>query len=135
MGLKWRNTGQACISANRVYVHAGVYEKFAKITTERTSELIIGHGAFTMTRLCPVTTPQSLDRALEQIRDARSHGAGVLLGGERVRSSKGFFLQATTIGEATSHIKLLMRRVLLQFWHSSDLILRPKLLVLPTTLL
>ena len=106
MGLKWRNSGQACISANRVYVQANVYQQFAEIISQRTSKLVVGHGNDAKTTLGPVTTPQSLDRVLGQIQDAKRKGAHVLLGGKRLTANDGFFLQPTIIGDATKEMKV-----------------------------
>jgi succinate-semialdehyde dehydrogenase / glutarate-semialdehyde dehydrogenase len=104
MGLKWRNAGQACISANRVYVQSGVYEAFAAILKERTSKLVVGHGSDKASTIGPVTTPASLDRLSKQVRDAKSHGARILLGGDRVKDETGFFFQPTIIADATSQM-------------------------------
>jgi succinate-semialdehyde dehydrogenase len=106
MGLKWRNSGQACISANRVYVQAEVYEAFAAIITRRTAELVVGHGNDPKTTLGPVKIPQSLDRVLQQVHDAKKKRALVLLGGDRVLSSSGFLMQPTIIGNATKEMRL-----------------------------
>lgn len=81
MALKWRHAGQACITANRVYVQAGVYEIFAQRLQERTSALVVGHGAKQGTTMGPLTTPQGVDKAKSQVEDARKHGANILCGG------------------------------------------------------
>ena len=57
MGLKWRHAGQACITANRLYVQSGVYEKFTEMLVNKTKGLKMGHGAKEGTTLGPVTTP------------------------------------------------------------------------------
>lgn len=106
MGLKWRNTGQACISANRVYVQSGVYEDFAALITRRTAALVVGHGGDSNTSLGPVTTPQSLDRVLDQVDDAKKQGAKILLGGQRSTAPKGFFIEPTIVGDATKSMKV-----------------------------
>ncbi|KAH8895603.1 aldehyde dehydrogenase [Thozetella sp. PMI_491] len=106
MGLKWRNAGQACISANRVYVQSGVYDAFAATLQERTTKLVVGHGSRATSTLGPVTTPQTIDRALAQIADAKSNGAKILLGGDRVADSKGFFLQPTILGDVTKEMRI-----------------------------
>lgn len=80
MLLKWRHAGQACISANRVYVQAGVYDKFAQMLVERTKALKVGHGADKETTMGPVTTPRGLAKAEEQAADAVKNGAKLLLG-------------------------------------------------------
>ncbi|CAH0026016.1 unnamed protein product [Clonostachys rhizophaga] len=106
MNLKWRNSGQACISANRVYVQGGVYEKFASMITDLTSKLVVGHGSSSDSTLGPVTTPQSLDRISEQVKDAQLHGALILLGGKRVENTTGYFFQPTIIADATSEMRV-----------------------------
>jgi len=97
MALKWRHAGQACITANRVYVQSGVYDKFAEILTERTAKLVVGHGAEKGTTMGPVTTPRSLDRALNQVEDAKKHGGRVVLGGGKVHGTSGYFFEPTII--------------------------------------
>lgn len=97
MALKWRHAGQACITANRVYVQSGVYDKFAEIIKERTSKLVVGHGAKKDTTMGPVTTPRSLDKALAQVEDAKKHGGKIVLGGNKVKDTTGFFFEPTLI--------------------------------------
>lgn len=80
MALKWRHAGQACITANRLYVQSGVYDKFTQILVEKTSALKVGHGSEKDTTMGPVTTPRGLDKAEEQAADAVKHGAKLVLG-------------------------------------------------------
>jgi acyl-CoA reductase-like NAD-dependent aldehyde dehydrogenase len=104
MALKWRHAGQACITANRVYVQAGVYDKFAEIFKEKTSKLIVGHGAEKGTTMGPVTTPRSLDKALNQVDDAKKHGGKIALGGGKVTGKGGYFFEPTIILGATKEM-------------------------------
>jgi hypothetical protein len=104
MALKWRHAGQACITANRVYVQKGVYDKFAAILKERTSKLVVGHGAEKGTTMGPVTTPRSLDKALNQVEDAKKHGGQVILGGGKVNGKGGYFFEPTIILGATKEM-------------------------------
>ncbi|KNG81585.1 succinate-semialdehyde dehydrogenase [Aspergillus nomiae NRRL 13137] len=97
MALKWRHAGQACITANRVYVQAGVYDRFAQLLKERTQKLVVGHGAKEGTTMGPVTTPRSIDKALSQVEDARRLGADVILGGNKVTDTKGYFFEPTIL--------------------------------------
>lgn len=60
MLLKWRHAGQACITANRVYVQAGVIKKFMDMLTVATGELKVGHGAKKGTTMGPITTPRGI---------------------------------------------------------------------------
>ncbi|KAF7912592.1 uncharacterized protein EAF01_001613 [Botrytis porri] len=76
MALKWRHAGQACITANRVY---------------------IGHGAKEGTTIGPLTTPRSIDKAENQVEDAKKHGGKVVLGGSKVKDTTGYFFEPTII--------------------------------------
>lgn len=97
MALKWRHAGQACITANRIYVQSGVYAKFADIIKDRTSKLVVGHGAEKGTTMGPVTTPRSLDKASNQVEDAKKHGGKIVLGGGKVSGKSGYFFEPTII--------------------------------------
>ncbi|PSR77521.1 putative succinate-semialdehyde dehydrogenase [Coniella lustricola] len=84
MALKWRHAGQACISANRVFVQAGVHDVFVEKLVQKTKELKMGHGMDKDTTLGPVTTPRGLDKAEHLYRDAVDKGATAVMGsGER----------------------------------------------------
>ncbi|CAG8958717.1 hypothetical protein HYFRA_00011560 [Hymenoscyphus fraxineus] len=97
MALKWRHAGQACITANRVYVQSGVYDKFAQIIKERTSKLVVGHGSEKSTTIGPVTTPQSIEKSCNQVEDAKKHGGQVILGGNKITEKGGYFFEPTII--------------------------------------
>ncbi|CAK7212801.1 hypothetical protein SEUCBS140593_001630 [Sporothrix eucalyptigena] len=100
--LKWRNAGQTCINANRVYVQSTIYDRFAEMLVTRAARLVPGHGSSPASTLGPVTTPQSVDRVLAQVADATAKGAQVLHGGQRVPETTGFFVQPTILGGATA---------------------------------
>ena len=87
MALKWRHAGQACITANRLYVQSGVYDKFTQILIEKTKALKVGHGATEGTTLGPVTTPRGLDKAEAQAADAVKLGAKLVLGTGKARKN------------------------------------------------
>jgi acyl-CoA reductase-like NAD-dependent aldehyde dehydrogenase len=97
MALKWRHAGQACITANRVYVQSSIYDQFAALLKEKTSKLIVGHGADQNTTMGPVTTPQGITKALNQVEDARKHGGQIVLGGGKVPGKTGYFFEPTII--------------------------------------
>ncbi|OOF97547.1 hypothetical protein ASPCADRAFT_166512 [Aspergillus carbonarius ITEM 5010] len=97
MALKWRHAGQACITANRVYVQRGVYGRFAGMLKERTERLVVGHGTRDGVSMGPLTTERGVEKAEKQVEDARRLGAEVILGGGRVEGEKGFFFQPTIL--------------------------------------
>lgn len=102
MGLKWRHAGQACITANRVYVQAGIYDEFAKRLTEKTNKLVQGHGAEGETTIGPLTTDRSLVKAQEHVDDAVKLGGQILTGGSKLDGTTGYFFKPTIIGNAQS---------------------------------
>jgi len=100
MALKFRHAGQACITANRVYVQRGVYKKFGKMLADCVGQLKIGHGMEKGTTMGPVTVPAGLDKVAGQIKDAVDKGATVLTGGEKINKNGGYFFQPTVIQNA-----------------------------------
>lgn len=108
MGIKWKNNGQACISSNRIYVQAGVYDQFATLISEKTMKLVVGHGSSPDSTIGPLTTPQSIERMTSLIADAKSQGARILLGGGRMtdKHPDGYFFQPTIIGDATPEMRI-----------------------------
>ncbi|KJR87255.1 succinate-semialdehyde dehydrogenase [Sporothrix schenckii 1099-18] len=96
--LKWRHAGQACVSANRVYVQRGIHDAFvARIVTD-TQKLKLGHGLAEGTTLGPVTTPRGLDKGEELFQDAVQGGAKVVLGrGCRETAGDGYFMAPTVL--------------------------------------
>ncbi len=111
MALKWRHAGQACITANRILVQKGVYDKFADILLEKTKALKVGHGAKEGTTMGPVTTPRSLDKADSQVEDAKKLGGKIVLGGNKLQGKSGYdgyFFEPTIITGA-KHEMLIAR--------------------------
>ncbi|EHL03226.1 putative succinate-semialdehyde dehydrogenase [Glarea lozoyensis 74030] len=97
MGLKWRHAGQACITANRVYVQSGVYKAFSDLIAQKTSKLVVGHGSEKSSTMGPVTTPQGLTKAANQVEDARKQGGQIILGGNKIDGKGGYFFEPTII--------------------------------------
>lgn len=94
---KFRNTGQSCIAANRIYVQRGILPAFTERFVAAVERLTTGYALDGPTDVGPVMTEAALGRALEQIDDARRKGARVLTGGHRKAGLKGFFLEPTVL--------------------------------------
>lgn len=94
---KFRNTGQSCIAANRIYVQAGIYDRFVEAFVARTKSLKVGNGLEEGMDIGPVVNQEGLNTALEHIEDAVKCGAKILCGGKRL-GNKGFFLEPTVLG-------------------------------------
>jgi succinate-semialdehyde dehydrogenase/glutarate-semialdehyde dehydrogenase len=104
---KFRNTGQSCIAANRIYVQKGIYKEFIDRFVTATSRLKTGPGLTPKMDVGPVINEAALNGALAQIDDAVKRGARVLAGGARIADLPGFFLQPTVL-EAVSDDALCM---------------------------
>ncbi len=98
MITKFRNTGQSCIASNRIYVQRGVYDKFLEKFAAQTRMLKTGDGFEEGVLVGPLINEEGLNKALEHIQDAVTHGAKLLCGGKRM-NRKGYFLEPTVLAD------------------------------------
>ena len=105
VAAKFRNTGQACISANRVLVQGGVYDAFAAKLVERVRKLRVGNGLEPDVQLGPLIDDGAVRKVEEHIADAVAQGAIVLHGGYR-HPLGGRFFEPTVVTGATSDMAL-----------------------------
>lgn len=95
---KFRNTGQSCIAANRLYVQRGIYDDFVTALAARTSSLRVGNGLDPGVEIGPLIDGNGLARALAQIDDAVTRGARVVCGGSPL-PGPGTFLAPTILAD------------------------------------
>ena len=93
---KFRNNGQTCVCANRIYVQDGVYDMFAKKLEEAVSKMVVGDGFATSSTLGPLITNEALKKVEEHIKDALDKGATAQCGGKR-HSIGGTFFEPTVL--------------------------------------
>jgi succinate-semialdehyde dehydrogenase / glutarate-semialdehyde dehydrogenase len=105
VAAKFRNTGQACISANRVLVQSGVYDAFATKLVERVAQLRVGNGLEADVHQGPLIDDAALAKIEEHIEDAVDLGATVLYGGKR-HALGGRFFEPTVLANATPAMAL-----------------------------
>ena len=98
---KFRNNGQTCVCANRIYVQDAVYDEFAKKLNAKLSTLPVGDGFDEGVVFGPLIDDAAVDKVMEHISDATSKGATVLSGGER-HELGGTFFQPTILTDVTS---------------------------------
>ena len=91
---KFRNNGQTCVCANRIYVQAGVYDAFAGKFAARIATMKVGNGMDEGVAFGPLIEPQALDKVQEHVDDALSKGAEVILGG-KPHALGGLFFEPT----------------------------------------
>lgn len=83
--VKFLNTGQACISPNRIYVHRSLYPAFLETLQARVSALKVGAGTDPGVAIGPLIDDRAVAKMQEQVADATERGARVLTGGARTR--------------------------------------------------
>jgi succinate-semialdehyde dehydrogenase/glutarate-semialdehyde dehydrogenase len=93
---KYRNAGQTCVCANRIFVQSGIYERFAQRLAEVATSLKIGNGLDQDTKIGPLIEEKAVVKVEEHVRDALAKGAKVVTGGKRVEGS-GYFYQPTVL--------------------------------------
>ena len=81
---KFRNAGQTCVCANRVYIQSGIYDSFVGRLTEKVSQMVVGHGTTDGVSIGPLIDERAVDKADEHVQDAIAHGARLVVGGERL---------------------------------------------------
>jgi len=95
---KFRNTGQSCIAANRIYVQRGVYDKFLEGFVARTKALKVGDGLEAGVEIGPLIDEEAIRKAADHVEDAVKRGARLLCGGRRL-DRKGFFFEPTVLAD------------------------------------
>jgi succinate-semialdehyde dehydrogenase/glutarate-semialdehyde dehydrogenase len=79
---KFRNAGQTCVSANRIYIEHTIYDKFAAKLKNAVEKLVVGNGMNEATVIGPLINMAGKENFLNQIKDATSKGASIYFGGE-----------------------------------------------------
>lgn len=97
---KYRNAGQTCVCANRIYVQEAVYDAFVEKFSEAVRALKVGRGDEEGVNIGPMISPDAIDKVEELLADAQAKGARVVEGGGR-HSLGGLFYQPTVVSGAT----------------------------------
>jgi succinate-semialdehyde dehydrogenase/glutarate-semialdehyde dehydrogenase len=105
MTLKWRHVGQACITANRVYVQADAYDEVARLLRKQTETLVQGHGAAPGTTFGAMAVARGVEKAESLVKDAIDHGATLLCGGKG-NTDHGFYFQPTILTGMKSNMRI-----------------------------
>jgi len=102
---KYRNTGQTCICANRLYVQDGVYDEFSKKFAEAVAALQVGPAIEDGTEIGPLVNEAALDKVEELVADALSSGANVLTGGKRHVLGRTYY-EVTVLTDVTQDMRV-----------------------------
>ncbi|MEO2037606.1 MAG: aldehyde dehydrogenase family protein, partial [Martelella sp.] len=127
MIAKYRNNGQTCVCANRIYVQAGVYDAFAEKLKAKVLALKVGDGFEDDVNVGPLISTQALAKVEDHIADAQSHGATVIAGGNRSNLGATFF-EPTVMTGVTQQMKVAHEETfgpvapLIRFEHEDEVI-------------
>ena len=93
---KYRNSGQTCVCANRIYVQSSIYDDFSQRFTEKASELVVGNGLDESTQQGPLISDNAIEKVSNHIEDAKNSGAIITTGGNP-HSLGGLFFEPTVL--------------------------------------
>ena len=125
LASKYRNGGQTCVCANRVFVQTGVYHAFAEKFVAAVAQLNVGEGFTPGVDIGPMISDSAVSRIETHLVDAQAHGATVLTGGSR-HARGGRFFQPTVLGDCTPAMALCRSEIfgpvapLIRFEHEAD---------------
>ena len=105
LASKYRNAGQTCVCANRIYVQDSVYDAFAAKLGEKVKKFKVGKGTEEGVNIGPLIDNQGLAKVEDHVADAVSKGAKVVMGGKR-HSLGGLFYEPTLLTEVTPDMKV-----------------------------
>lgn len=105
MMSKFRNAGQTCVCANRIFVQDGIYDAFAKRLAEATDALQVGNGMTDGVEQGPIIDDQGLAKIKRHVEDAVDKGASLLTGGKS-HALGGTFFEPTVLTGMTSDMQL-----------------------------
>ncbi len=107
--VKFLNTGQACISPNRIYVHKNIIGPFMEVLEERVHKMRAGNGLEEGVGIGPLVDAPSLEKVDRQVKDAVAKGADLRVGGKRLTSDgldRGFFYAPTVLRGITPEMEI-----------------------------
>ncbi len=102
---KYRNAGQTCVCANRIFVQEGVYEQFAAKLADKVKQFKVGSGIETGVTIGPLIEPAAIAKVKEHVADALAKGAKLLTGGH-AHALGGLFFEPTILTDVTTDMKV-----------------------------
>jgi succinate-semialdehyde dehydrogenase/glutarate-semialdehyde dehydrogenase len=102
---KYRNAGQTCVCANRLFVQEGVYDAFAAKLADKVNGLKVGAGTEAGVTQGPLINREAVEKVEAHVADATAHGASVVTGGKR-HALGGNFFQPTVLRDVTADMKI-----------------------------
>ena len=105
MASKYRNSGQTCVCANRIYIQDGIYDALAERLVEAVSKLKVGDGRQEGSTQGPLIDEDAIAKVQSHIADATEKGATIRIGGQR-SALGGTFFEPTVLTGVTQDMKV-----------------------------
>lgn len=102
---KFRNGGQTCVCANRVYVQEGIAQEFATKFAKLMKQLKVGNGQENGVDIGPLINRDAVDKVVRQIKDAEEKGGVILAGGQALPELGSNYIEPTVIMNATDDME------------------------------
>lgn len=108
MQSKFRNNGQTCVCANRIYVHSSIVDEFVAKFSKEAQKLTVGFGLEPDTQIGPLIDEQAYIKVESHIQDAVSKGATIECGGRRIEDlESGYFVEPTVLSSVTEDMRIM----------------------------
>ncbi len=101
---KFRNAGQTCVCANRLYVQSTVYEAFVEKFSAAVKALKVGNGLTEDSQIGPLINQKAVEKVAKHVDNAIEHGATAVVGGEQLTSYDGTFYAPTVLRDVQSNM-------------------------------
>ena len=105
VAAKLRNSGQVCISSNRIYVQEGIYDRFVAAVTEKVAKIRVDQGLQEEFVVGPMVNRTGYTKVVELVDDATRNGARVALGG-KAHAKGGLFYEPTILTELNDNMRV-----------------------------
>jgi succinate-semialdehyde dehydrogenase / glutarate-semialdehyde dehydrogenase len=110
MVAKCRNTGQACVSANRILVQSGIYDRFAAALVTAMKKLKVGSGLEGDVTIGPLITSDAIAKVERLVGDAVKKGARILVGGG-LDAAGPLFYQPSVVGDVSPNMEIVREEI------------------------
>lgn len=105
---KYRNAGQTCVCANRLFVQAKIYDEFLEKFKVAVEQQKVGHGLETNVNIGPLINQKALDKVQRLVDDAHSKGARIITGGQSI---SGTFYEATVLADVNKDMQVMHEEI------------------------
>ncbi len=107
VAAKFRNAGQTCVCANRIYVQSGIYDEFCEKLTKAVAKMVVGNGLQDGVEIGPMIDQKAVNNTISLLEDATSKGGEILGGGKY----EDLFFKPTVIKNATHEMRVFSEEI------------------------